>query len=371
MKYMQKLAALFAAAVLLFASVMMPVQAEEGNADFDKFLDELFVEMMEEDYMSMHFSIEDYRAAGITKPEPIIDSVKMEDYADDKAYAEELLKKLESFDYASLTAEQQHDYNALKFHLENEISLNSYPMLDFAFTPTEGIINNLLTNFTEYVFREKEDIDDYLAVLASTPTFIDECIELTKTQAAQGYFMTDAALDDTLGQITSFTAKKDDNQLIVIFDESIDAFEGITEEERAAYKQRNKDIVLNQYIPSYTRAGEVLETLRGSRRTTGGLANMEGGKEYYAAKARMKSSTSASVEELLDLCTDFLYNCLDEYIEIYSKNPEVMTLDEKVDMETPEEILTYLQNHLQDYPEGPEVTFDAKYLDPSTAFHSP
>ena len=367
MKMIKKLTAVLAALLMVFGTLVRPLQAEEDNTDFDQFLQDLFVEMMEQDFMTMHFEIVDYRAAGITKPEPIIGTAKQEDYADDEAYAKELLTKLESFDYNSLTETQQHDYNALKFHLENEIALNQFPDFDFAFTPTEGIINNLLTNFTEYVFREKEDIDDYLAVLASTPAFIDDCLELTKTQAAKGRFMTDSALDKTLDQIKNFTEKTDDNQLIIIFDENMDAFEGITDAERADYKARNKDIVLNQYIPSYQKAGEVLETLRGSRGDKVGLAEMEGGAEYYAAKARMKSSTDATVKELLDMCTAFLYDALDEYLAIYKAEPSVISREETVDMETPEEVLTYLQNHLQNYPEGPEVTFDAKYLDPSVA----
>ncbi|MBR3357368.1 MAG: DUF885 domain-containing protein [Solobacterium sp.] len=367
MKMMKKLTAVLAALLVVFSTVVRPVKAEDNNIEFDQFLNDLFVEMMEEDYMTMHFSIADYQRAGITKPDPNIGRIKLEDYADDKAYSEEVLKKLQSFDYESLSETQKHDYNALKFHLENEIALNQFPDFDFAFTPTEGIINNLLTNFTEFVFREKEDIDDYLAVLASTPAFIDDCLELTKTQAAKGAFMTDSALDDTLDQIAKFTAKTDDNQLIIIFDENMDAFEGITDEERADYKARNRDIVLNQYIPSYAKAGEVLETLRGSRGEAIGLAEIPYGADYYAAKARMKSSTDATVEELLDMCTSFLYDTLDEYISIYRSDPSVVNASETVDMETPEEVLTYLQNHLQDYPQGPQVTFDAKYLDPSVA----
>ena len=367
MKMMKKLTAVLAALLVVFSTVVRPVKAEDNNIEFDQFLNDLFVEMMEEDYMTMHFSFADYQRAGITKPDPNIGRIKLEDYADDKAYSEEVLKKLQSFDYESLSETQKHDYNALKFHLENEIALNQFPDFDFAFTPTEGIINNLLTNFTEFVFREKEDIDDYLAVLASTPAFIDDCLELTKTQAAKGAFMTDSALDDTLDQIAKFTAKTDDNQLIIIFDENMDAFEGITDEERADYKARNRDIVLNQYIPSYAKAGEVLETLRGSRGEAIGLAEIPYGADYYAAKARMKSSTDATVEELLDMCTSFLYDTLDEYISIYRSDPSVVNASETVDMETPEEVLTYLQNHLQDYPQGPQVTFDAKYLDPSVA----
>ena len=368
MKWFRKAAVTLAVLCFGAAQYVSPVYADEaGNAEFDKFLEEMFVEEMESDFMTMHFTIADYRSAGIEKPERIIGHANMEDYADEVEYSEELLKKLESFDYDSLSVTQQHDYDTLKFDLENNIALNKYPLFDFCFTPTEGLINNLLTNFTEYVFREKEDIDDYLEVLASVPAFINGALDITKTQAAAGNFMTDGALDDTLDQIDSFCEKTEDNQLIIIFEENIDAFEGLTDTEREDYKKRNREIVLNQYIPCYEEAGRVLDSLRGSRKVSGGLCEMDGGREYYAAKARMKSSSEYSVQEMLDMCTEFLNETMEEYIAIYMSNPSVFDSDETVDMSTPEEILTYLQNHLQNYPEGPEVTYSAKYLDPSVA----
>ncbi len=350
--------------IAIALSMQVPVMAEE-NEDFDAFLTDEFVEAMESDYLTMHFTIRDYNSLGIEKPEAIIGTVDG-DYDQTIEDLQETLDKLESFDYNSLSATQQHDYDALKFHLENMITLNKYPLFDFYFAPGDGIIDALTTNLTEFIFYEKSDFEDYLDIVESVPGYIDEALEMTKKQAAEGYFLNETALDSTLEGIDKFVEKTTDNPLIVIFDENVDAFAGLSDAEKQDYKQRNKDLILNQYIPSYAHAGDVLESLRGSRTYGDAVCDLPDGKEYYAALARYKSSTDASLEELVQICEDYLDLSIGELYSAYMKYKNVDE-EEYMDEMEPEEILAFLQNHLDDYPNGPEVTFKASYLDPSIA----
>ena len=350
--------------IAMALSMQVPVMAEE-NEDFDAFLTDEFVEAMESDYLTMHFTIRDYNSLGIEKPEAIIGTVD-DDYDQTIEDLQETLDKLESFDYNTLSATQQHDYDALKFHLENMITLNKYPLFDFYFAPGDGIIDALTTNLTEFIFYEKSDFEDYLDIVESVPGYIDEALEMTKKQAAEGYFLNETALDSTLEGIDKFVEKTTDNPLIVIFDENVDAFAGLSDAEKQDYKQRNKDLILNQYIPSYAHAGDVLESLRGSRTYGDAVCDLPDGKEYYAALAKYKSSTDASLEELVQICEDYLDLSIGELYSAYMKYKNVDE-EEYMDEMDPEEILAFLQNHLDDYPKGPEVTFKASYLDPSIA----
>ncbi len=350
--------------IAMALSMQVPVMAEE-NEDFDAFLTDEFVEAMESDYLTMHFTIRDYNSLGIEKPEAIIGTVD-DDYDQTIEDLQETLDKLESFDYNTLSATQQHDYDALKFHLENMITLNKYPLFDFYFAPGDGIIDALTTNLTEFIFYEKSDFEDYLDIVESVPGYIDEALEMTKKQAAEGYFLNETALDSTLEGIDKFVEKTTDNPLIVIFDENVDAFAGLSDAEKQDYKQRNKDLILNQYIPSYAHAGDVLESLRGSRTYGDAVCDLPDGKEYYATLAKYKSSTDASLEELVQICEDYLDLSIGELYSAYMKYKNVDE-EEYMDEMEPEEILAFLQNHLDDYPKGPEVTFKASYLDPSIA----
>ncbi len=365
MHLFRKLSAGIGVLALTMGMFNVPVYAETAdNKDFDDFMTAEFVKEMESDYLTMHYALKNPAAYGVKKPEPVISSEPVDDYEGAIQDAQETLAKLEAFDYNALSDRQKHDYDVYRFALQNSIAMNQASDFDFAFLPTEGLINNLVTNFTEFSFREEEDFDDYLAVLASVPALLEDVLELTEKQAADGFFMTDAALDDTLEQIERFAEKKDDNQLIVIFEEGVDGFEGLSEARAEELKEANRALVLNEYIPAYEHAGEVLESLRGSRAAEGGLCELEGGEDYYRALVRVKSSSDRSIEDLIEMCTSYLNRTVDQYIAILRSNAKT---EGTVKMSDPMEILDHLSRNLDYYPEIADVSYVAKYLDPSVA----
>ena len=347
---------------LMISSILTPIHAKESFSDFE---DELFQEMMSEDYTTLHFSLRDYQKYGIEKPDVNIGDASWDDYEDNVEDCDEYLKKLQSFDYDSLSETEQKDYRTIAFYLERNKELNSYPYFDWAFNSAEGVIDNLLTTFTEFVFYEKEDIDDYLATLASVPAYLDQCLENTKKQAAKGYFLTDAMLKATEDAIEKFVDKKDDNELIKIFDENIDAFDGLSTEEKEAYKKKNQEIVLNAYIPSYEKVAEELQKLKGSRKADYNVSSLDGGSEYYAALARYKTSIDADVETILDICTQYIEKSVDELYDIMQNHSEVT--EETLDFDSAEDVLSYLEGHLDAFPVLDKVYYNVQYLDPSVA----
>lgn len=347
---------------LMISSILTPIHAEESFSDFE---DELFQEMMSEDYTTLHFSLRDYQKYGIEKPDVNIGDASWDDYEDSVEDCDEYLKKLQSFDYDSLSETEQKDYRTIAFYLERNKELNSYPYFDWAFNSAEGVIDNLLTTFTEFVFYEKEDIDDYLATLASVPAYLDQCLENTKKQAAKGYFLTDAMLKATEDAIEKFVDKKDDNELIKIFNENIDAFDGLSAEEKEAYKKKNQEIVLNAYIPSYEKVAEELQKLKGSRKVDYNVSSLDGGSEYYAALARYKTSIDADVETILDICTQYIEKSVDELYDIMQNHSEVT--EETLDFDSAEDVLSYLEGHLDAFPVLDKVYYNVQYLDPSVA----
>lgn len=347
---------------LMISSILTPIHAKESFSDFE---DELFQEMMSEDYTTLHFSLRDYQKYGIEKPDVNIGDASWDDYEDNVEDCDEYLKKLQSFDYDSLSETEQKDYRTISFYLERNKELNSYPYFDWAFNSAEGVIDNLLTTFTEFVFYEKEDIDDYFATLASVPAYLDQCLENTKKQAAKGYFLTDAMLKATEDAIEKFVDKKDDNELIKIFDENIDAFDGLSTEEKEAYKKKNQEIVLNAYIPSYEKVAEELQKLKGSRKADYNVSSLDGGSEYYAALARYKTSIDADVETILDICTQYIEKSVDELYDIMQNHSEVT--EETLDFDSAEDVLSYLEGHLDAFPVLDKVYYNVQYLDPSVA----
>ena len=177
------------ALLLAFTTVpAVPVQAEDGNADFEKFMNSEFAAAMGKDLMTMHFTVRDYAKYGITKPEAKAGTATMQDYQDNIDTAQASLDALAKFDYNSLSTEQQYDYDVYKNSLNDTIALNSYPMFDFWFNPGEGLTANLLTNFTEYIFYEQQDIDDYLDMIDTSRHLVLCAPHPSPLSASYGFF---------------------------------------------------------------------------------------------------------------------------------------------------------------------------------------
>ncbi|MBQ3271906.1 MAG: DUF885 domain-containing protein [Solobacterium sp.] len=371
MKLWQKIPA-FLMAVLLAMPAGIAVKAEEaGDPEFDDYLMEEWMDSMESDFLTMHYSVKDYRKYGIERPEATWGEVSYEDYAQAAEDARTTLAELETFDYDKLSPSQQTDYDTYKHYVENMLVMNEHPEFDEHFNPYNGTLSNLVTNLTEFVFYEKQDIDDYLTILADTPRLIDDMMAMTRQQASEGFFMNDATLDTAIEEIGDFTEKTDDSALIIIFEKNIDAFAGLTDAQKKEYKDRNRAIVLNQVIPAYEKAATDLESLRGCRNNPEGTAGYPNGKEYFTALARYKTSTNLTVEEMVAECEKALASSWEwamNSISIYGFDENGRRRQiHSVQMKEPVEILEYLKAHLEDFPEGPAVNYTAEYLDPSVA----
>ncbi|MBQ9328506.1 MAG: DUF885 family protein [Solobacterium sp.] len=355
---------LMSAAIL--CSGVTPVLAEEET--FDDFLEWEWKELMESDYMSMHFSVEDWAAMGLSKPEVSLGEINYEAYADAEESLRESLDTLHTFDYDSLDARQKHDYLVYEDYLESAIELNQFPNYEEMFNPYNGLLDNLQTTFTEFVFYQRDDIDDYLVLVDELPFFLDQMVEFTKAQASQGYFMDDETLEEGLEQMDGFINAGEDNPFIVIFNNNIDAFEGLTDDERVYYKDLNRELVLNHVLPAYQSARDTVASLKGSRMVSGSLYDYPDGPQFYEALLHDKTSSSQTPQEVFDYLNKAMQESYQYLIaviitgDLQNNEPGVIT-----ELTTPVEALEYLRTHMEGFPAGPDVTYTPSYLDPSVA----
>ncbi len=343
--------------------VQQAAEARDGSeSEFMTFLWDEFLESMESDYLSMHFYVEDYQALGIEKPELTLGSVDPAGFADAITENQAVLDELHTFDYDSLKRYEKAAYDTMEFYLENSLILYQHPEFEEMFNPYNGYLSNYITNFTEFKFRNEEEIQDYLVLIADFDRLIDDMIVVNNDQAARGYFMPDSALTEALDSMREFVDKGAENPLIVIFNENSEAVSGISADKLAEYQAENKRIVEEEVFPAYERAIASLEPLYGSRQNDGGICNYPGGAEYYAALAKSMSSTNMTVNQMYNFLDDCIDSSLNYFYSVYNyKTPKNVSFSE------PEEILNYLQSHLDKFPVGPDVTFEVSYLDPSVA----
>lgn len=344
--------------VCLFSSVL----AVRGDESFSDWETRQFKETLQEDFMSLHFSVKDPSKFGIS-----VNKVTMGDRPSRQTYEKGMeknkkaLQELTQFDVNSLSENEKIDYEILKDYLEAS-SKDGFYDFDFHFLPQTGLISNLVTNFSEFKISNLEEAKQYLELVKSVPEFIDGALEVTKDQASRGFFMTDKAVEKTVSQIDKFVEKTEDNSLILSFQDRLKK----ANLESSDLIQKNKDVILNQFIPSYLKVKETLVNLKGSRKGES-LYQMEGGLAYYQSLLASQTSTKGLPKEVFDLADHILDKELKALVSVATRHKE-SELSETMEEKKPEEILEQHRLNLENFlPSPAKVSYEVDYLDSSVA----
>ncbi|MBQ6388395.1 MAG: DUF885 domain-containing protein [Mogibacterium sp.] len=363
-KILRRIVSALAAFSMVFV-MSVPAVAAADNKDFDEFLESEWRATMEDDYLSLHSSVEDYRKLGLTKPEVSFGHISYEEIADDLKEGEIAMAKLHEFKIDDLSERQQHDYLVYEEYIECCNGLNSYPDYVELFRPYIGTLTNIKDYLMDFPIYNQEDLDDYLTLIADIPRYMDEMLAFTGQQAAKGYFLDDASLDIALDEIDELLEKEEDNEFIDVFNSNVDSYEWLDDGQKAEYKEKNRSLVMDEVFPAYKKAGEELEKLRGSRSVSGSIYDYPDGKDYYTWLARYYCSSDASLQENFDFLTKAFKDVRAYYINLIQtsgSDEEPATIS---GLETLDEVIEYLMAHMEGFPQGPDIDYTLSYLDES------
>lgn len=343
------------------------------NAEFDKFLDRVFIDSMESDYLNMHFNVVDYKKFGIEKPPVEIGKLEYGFDEENIKYNEDQLKELQSFDFDSLSYRQQYDYEALEYSLYETLADLMYYQYNFMFSSGSNLPENLISNFTDFTFYDEESIEDYLILLADIDRYFDDALKYTQAQSDEGYGMIDAWIDYTSKVCNGAVNKTDDNAFIVTFDDRIDKLAFIDDTKKQEYKQKNKKIVLDEVLPSFNKINQEIEKYRGKKNIDDYvLRNLD--PNYAELVYIIKGSNNIAMEETFDNLKKYLNDLETAYVanyyneQGYSEYTQAINGEkEKLNM-VGRECLDYLRDDLDDYyTDLGNIEYDVQELDPDTA----
>jgi len=337
-----------------------PATPGAGVGEFDDLMDELFAQWAAEDSVSLNFYLADPASFGIEIPVPTFGEVtSRETIRRDIIDNRELYERLTGFAYGDLNLEQQIVYDILVRNFELISVLDNEE--DYAYyigyiRPLNGIQVQMPILLAEYGFRTAEDIEIYLSLLEDFRRYFDDLIEFERERSRRGFFTSDANVDKIIDHCESFIAVREDNLLIVVFNDKVDKFAGLGEEQREEFKQRNRKLILDKVIPAYKTLLYSMRELRGKGAHPGGLSDLPGGAEYAAAYLSYTTGSDKNPGEVDALLEDWMRRTLRELVSLYNKDP---LIPEKADSgllgqikeEAPEEYLVRLQGAIaRDYP---------------------
>ncbi len=346
---------------------------ESASAKFDDYTQELFQEDVVQNTINLHYTLANPENYGITDYEVTLGSVSLADMEEGYAELEDMKKNLEGFRRFGLTKDQQLTYDILLDYVQTELSVKDLPLYAEVLGPISGYQSQLPVILAEYTFRRERDIEDYLTLVSGIDEMAEELIEFEREKAQAGLFMSDYAADTIISQCEEFIANPEENYMIEIFDDKVAAFEGLTDQEKQAYSDKNRAIITTEVVDGYRTLIDGLKELKGSGTNDLGLCYYEDGTRYYEYLVRSGTGTDTSVKQLMRKTEYFLEEFIYSLQTLVQENPEAYDefLDYEFPVMEPEEILEDLREKSADYfPEPPQVNYTIKYVHPSMEEHS-
>ncbi|MDO5519963.1 MAG: DUF885 domain-containing protein [bacterium] len=353
------------------AVTAMPNDKTSQQVAFDLFTDDLFTKKVQTDSITLNYTLANPENYGINNFTPTFGEYSMENMEKNFKEDEENLAKLSSFSYDELTKDQQITYDILKELYSDDLKFKDYILYDEVLSSTTGLQAQLPVLLAEYNFNSKKDVINYLALLKDLDSYFNKICEFETKKSEAGLFMSDTTADEVIDQCNQFIKTPEKNLLIDIFSSKLDKFE-YSKEEKDALIAENKEIVLTHVIPAYTHLVETLTGLKGTGKNTGGVCNLENGKEYYSLLLKNQTGSSKTVEEAKTALEAELTTSVQDMQSVISKDPK--SLDKvqgvKYKLTDPKEIVDYLENEIKkDFPKVHSVNCSIKYVDKSLEDH--
>ena len=340
----------------------------QEQAKFDEFTDELFYDTVTSSLLTLHFTIADPAAYGIedyscTYGDATLSGIQ-KNLMDMKAARTEL----DGFDQSLLTEDQSLTLDILKTYLDTELTAEGLELYATPFMPYTGIQAELPVLLAEYAFRSRQDISDYLTLLAETDEYFDQLLTFEGERSRAGLFCSDSAVDHIVESCQPYIIDPQYHILHTSFVSRLEDMPDLTAEEKEGYIQQNLTILEEHFIPAYENLANGLTALKGTGLYEGGLCSYPEGKEYYEYLVHSYSGTSySSITDLKNAIEQSVNNEIASMSVVIQSRPEILDeLDSIAFSPTdPSEILQCLKQEIQqEFPEIPEHSCSIKYVDP-------
>lgn len=348
--------------------------ALKEQQEFEQYLDDYFKDVVTDDTLTYNYTIKDGADYGLEEPEVTLGDPGMtaEEIGQDKEEFEGWVKKLDAIDRSCLTEDQKLTYDVLDEYFEVSAGIFDNVYLYEPFSPMRGLQANIATNFTDYRFDDKGDVERYIELLGQISDYFAEYLDFEQEKSEKGYFMSDAVCDKVISQCKDFVADKENHFMVTTFNDNIDALDFLTDEEKAEYKEANKQAVENSLLPAFENVAEVLSGLKGTGTNDGGICNYDGGKEYYEYLLKNFAGTAKSPEEVIDMLDTELQKLMVSLYQYYLGNQAAYeyfaanydSIFAETDQMTASEMVDkMMETASEHYPDAGTINYKAEALD--------
>lgn len=350
------------------SATFLPGSAHDTEAaiSFDEFSEHFFRTEISSNTINLHFTLSEPEDYGITDPPISLGSLTQEAADESRASLENALAVLKTFDYDSLSAREKLDYEILTDYLQMTSDSSEFMLYDEILRPSTGIQAQLPVLYEEYRFYEKQDIEDYLALISLTGDYFDQIIEFERQKASAGLFMPDFACDTIISQCEAFTQNRKEHYLITTFNHKLSQMTELSDAERQTYQAKNETLVKETILPAYEKLASALAELLGSATNNAGLCHLPNGAAYYEYLVRYNTGSDKSVREIQRMVEEQCSKDLSSAGALMLQHPGLEEKCANVRLEGMDSVATLhvLQEEmLTQFPAAPDTEFTVSYID--------
>ena len=261
---------------------------------FDQYTEDLFKQEAAQSLLTLHYTLADPESYGITDYDRTLGTASAEDAKHDIEELKQIRSDLDQMDSRLLSKDQLLTYTILSSYVNTLLSADGLELYDQPLSTTLGIQSQLPVLLSEYTFYRKQDVDDYLSLLSSIDTYYDSIIAFETQRADADLGMCDTVIDNIIRSCNAYLIDADHSFMAETFASRLDEMGGLSDQEKADYKAKNKKAIDEHFVPAYERLISGLEGLKGSGSNDKGLYYYPEGRKYYEYLVNASTGTSYS-----------------------------------------------------------------------------
>ena len=338
-------------------------QIQDENERFRDYTEALFVSEVSSDAVTLHYTLKDPEAFGIRSEAEGFGEITS-DPSQLRAAAENMRKVLDGFEYKELDIRNRITYDILDYSAGTAEESADYLLYDEPMGLVSGIQTQLPVILSEYQFYDREDVEDYLRLMESTPEYFESLIEFEQKKSEAGLFMADYAAETVVEQCNAFLDMGEGNYLYSTFKDRVHEVKELSEKEKSDYIQENALMMEDYIYPAYQKLISAVKGLMGTGENEKGLCFLPDGKEYYEILVKQSTGTDRTVRELEDLTRRQITEDLEAMEAVVGTTAEdAKETMAKSGQEDAEIILGKLEEGIRNaFPESPETELKIKYV---------
>lgn len=335
-----------------------------ADQDFDKWLEDLFIETCSQDYTTAHQYFIDPEAQGITVD---ADSLTLGDFVateQEKQQVKDTLKELRAFDTSKLCAENQQIVRQLiwQYDLEDRSNDEKFDYIATIWSEMSGVPSSLVNFFSEYQLYDEKNIEPLIALINDTPNYVQKALDYSKKQADLGMLRLNlkAVTEDCQGVLDS----RDDSPITKELDLEVDSL-GLDQAKADEYKTKIHEALQASFFPAFQTMIDGLNDLSGQIGPILGLASYPNGEEYYELLIENYAGTDKSLAEIQKECLNRMQADSDQYNAFLDKNQDAVidAMNLQTSFESVSEILPFLEeNYSKDFPTVKPMEYELEAL---------